>query len=942
MKRASPTARTPTRVAVLALAIAVAVVAIAAQASALAVGDAPGGGAAVAHDGYIVRFKDAPGGAFGALGEQGMGITYAVAGTWEEAAAIPAELVEYIEPNYLVELLGSEGAPDDPLYAELQWSLQEIGAESAFAAGLDGSRADGSRVKIGFIDSGIRATHEDLDAARVSGRDFVGDGRGYDADLTGHGSFAAGVVAAQTGNGVGLAGLAPGAEIIEYRAFGGKNATMAAVLEAFGAAIADGCDVLNLSFGTKSDSRALQEAVRAAEAAGMVLVAAVGNDGGTAPVYPASYTAVIGVGSVKQGLVRSSFSQRNASVFVAAPGEGIIGLSADADDGYRQDKGTSFSTPVVAGMAALALGYDADVTEDGVRWLLRETATDLGAPGYDHEYGYGAVDVAAFVAALAAPYAIEYALNGGELPLDAPREYFARDDALQLPLPSRAGYRFEGWREMEDLSGPSVSWIPAGSLGDRAYYAAWAEEDAEATTTPTESASSATTAAEPTTAATGTEARTETTEDSLPYVEPETTTTSTATSAATATTTSTTTSAATAATTTTSATTTATPAMAATTATPATAATTSTATTAATATAAPATQTAAATAAATPSEAGGAQPFGTPSARPVDSESAPPASPAAETAVSLATPASTPAATSGAQPGTPTARPTRPAASAVESSPSFGGAAGSSGSASAGSASSSAASGGARSASGAAPTPTASATPRRFATAVPTPAPASTTTAVSARAPATATPTPTVADAGLPQAWANPYLDIAGSDWFYWDVAFVQQRGVMGSAGAGEARFEPGEPMSRAMLVTALWRLAGAPGQAASPDGGEALFADVPADAWHAPAVAWASRNGVANGVGDGLFAPDSAITREEAAVFLCRFARGLGVRGGQQGALGFADVGEASDWALDGIRFCTAAKLIIGKPGNLFDPAATATRAEAAAILHRFGDALP
>ena len=405
---------------------------------------------------------------------------FLVVDTLEQTQEIPEEYIDYIEPNYYVELFSTQD-PSDPYYADYQWSLQEIGAMSAYRQGLTGEG-----VKVGFVDSGINTAHVDLDDARIDGANFHADGLSFDQDVYGHGTFAAGIVAAQTDNGVGLAGVAPGADIRAYRVFNQKTTTMDAVVSAIYAAIGDGCDVINLSLGTQYQSNTLRTAIEAAEAAGIVLVAAVGNDGSSTLQYPAAYSAVIGVGSVDSGLTVSSFSQRNRSVYVTAPGGGVAGLDHESADGYKLDltskgnMGTSYAAPVVAGMAALALGYDRDLTEDGFRYLLETTSTDKGSSGYDTTYGYGVVNIDAFVSELRREFTITYETNGGVLPENAVQAYAVTDDTLTLPTPTRPGFQFTGWYAASDLSGGQVSAIPAGSLGDLEFFAAWQSDQTTA------------------------------------------------------------------------------------------------------------------------------------------------------------------------------------------------------------------------------------------------------------------------------------------------------------------------------------------------------------------------------------------------------------------------------------------------------------------------------
>ena len=401
---------------------------------------------------------------------------FLVVDSLEQAEDIPQDCVEYIEPNYYVELFSADNtAPDDDYYASYQWNLQQIGAMTAYNRGLYGEG-----VKVAFIDSGVNKAHEDFDSTRITGKNFNIDGNAYDNDSLGHGTFTAGIVGAQTNNGKGLAGIAPKSSIMEYRVFSsGNTTTLDTVVSAINAAVDDGCKVMNLSLGTDASSETLLTAIRRAETNGVIMVAAVGNDGSSALQYPAAYGDVIGVGSVDSGLTVSNFSQKNSSVFVTAPGGGVASLSNTGTAAYELDltsttnMGTSFAAPVVTGMAALALGYDSDIKESGIRYLLKKTSVEKGTEGYDNTYGYGVVNIDAFVQELQRAYAITYYLNGGTLPVGAATSYLATDSTLTLPTPTLNSYAFAGWYTAPDLGGAPVTSIPAGSVGDVTLYAAW-------------------------------------------------------------------------------------------------------------------------------------------------------------------------------------------------------------------------------------------------------------------------------------------------------------------------------------------------------------------------------------------------------------------------------------------------------------------------------------
>lgn len=186
----------------------------------------------------------------------------------------------------------------------------------------------------------------------------------------------------------------------------------------------------------------------------------------------------------------------------------------------------------------------------------------------------------------------------------------------------------------------------------------------------------------------------------------------------------------------------------------------------------------------------------------------------------------------------------------------------------------------------------------------------------------------------------NPFGDVRPGDWFFDDVGFVYTSGLMSGTGTEPRLFSPDMPMSRAMLVTVLYRLAGSPDTSGLPN----AFTDVAKGSWYSSAVAWAAANGITGGVGDSRFAPDDNVTREQAAAILLRYARliGKGPGGEATGGCDFADRDKISDWALEGTVWCSMMGVITGKPGDngmLFDPQQNATRAQLAAMLHRFSD---
>ncbi len=178
-----------------------------------------------------------------------------------------------------------------------------------------------------------------------------------------------------------------------------------------------------------------------------------------------------------------------------------------------------------------------------------------------------------------------------------------------------------------------------------------------------------------------------------------------------------------------------------------------------------------------------------------------------------------------------------------------------------------------------------------------------------------------------------PFVDVAGSDWFYDAVAYVYQNGLM--AGTSATTFEPNEDLTRAMMVTVLWAMEGGPVVNYRMD-----YDDVSDSDWYAEAVRWGTSEGVVNGVGDNRFDPDRSITREEMAVMLYAYAvrKGYDVSIGEDtNILSYADALEVSEWAIPAMQWACGSGVIGGKPGGVLDPTGTATRAEVATILRNF-----
>ena len=288
--------------------------------------------------------------------------------------------VESVDYNYVRKI---SFTPDDPRFGD-QYGLPQTRFPGAWDTVRGGPEAD-----IAVLDTGVDAAHPDLGTKVVLQRNFTTSPEtSVASDNAGHGTHVAGIAAARTNNGKGVAGSCPGCDLLVAKVVSGGGANDADVVDAIEWATDRGAEVVNLSLGGPGRSDALENAVNYAWNNGVVVVAAAGNFDTSVKEYPAAYPRAIAVAATNKNGLRWYESNFGAWVDVASPGAGIV--STYPGGGYRTLSGTSMSSPHVAGLAGMLAAQGRSAS--GIRTRLQSTATDLGADGKDNLYGHGRIN----------------------------------------------------------------------------------------------------------------------------------------------------------------------------------------------------------------------------------------------------------------------------------------------------------------------------------------------------------------------------------------------------------------------------------------------------------------------------------------------------------------------------------------------------------------------
>ena len=331
--------------------------------------------------------------------------------------------VEYAEPNYVRRL--AQVTPNDPFFTD-QYALYNPGGQfgppsspQPATARADIKATEGwvetwgdETVIIAILDTGADFNHPDLDGKLLSnGYDFINDDPDP-IDDEGHGTLVAGIAAAETNNGVGIAGVAWDCRILPIKIVDNTGWTDdATIIAGINWAILNGADVINLSVGGAFASQFEQDAIRAAYINDIVVVAAAGNDG-VATNYPAAYPECMAVAATNSRDERVTFvntatdpvpweSNFGPEIDVAAPGDWVLSLYPTSLTTppflpYSWASGTSLSTPHVSGLAALIKSIKPDLSAEDIMNIIRYTADDVNSAtleGRDDNLGYGRMNM---------------------------------------------------------------------------------------------------------------------------------------------------------------------------------------------------------------------------------------------------------------------------------------------------------------------------------------------------------------------------------------------------------------------------------------------------------------------------------------------------------------------------------------------------------------------
>ena len=326
------------------------------------------------------------------LGQSNMHVVSLGKGVSADTAVAALKANPHIKSANLDRIVRAHAIPNDPYYGSA-YHLPLVGAPAAWDTTF------GAGVTIAILDSGVDATHPDLMPNLVPGYNAV-NGTTDTSDVCGHGTAVAGTAAAAVNNGIGVVGVAGQSKIMPlvvatYDATNGCYAYSSTIANGVTYAADHGARVANVSYGPLAGDPTIQNAGNYMLSKNGLLFMSAGNNGTDLGVAPT--TSFIVVSATDASDTKTSWSSYGSAVSLAAPGAGIYTTSRGGI--YQQWNGTSFSSPLAAGVAALMMSANPRLDSKTIQSLLFSTAVDLGAPGRDPYYGYGRVDAAKGVAA---------------------------------------------------------------------------------------------------------------------------------------------------------------------------------------------------------------------------------------------------------------------------------------------------------------------------------------------------------------------------------------------------------------------------------------------------------------------------------------------------------------------------------------------------------------
>jgi len=290
--------------------------------------------------------------------------------------------INFVENNFVA---SASAIPNDTFYSS-QWHLQKIYAPEGWNISTGSSE-----IPIAIIDSGVDPTHPDLASKLLQGYNFLKDNLDT-SDVLGHGTAVAGSAAALSNNYTGVTGVSWNSPIVPLVVLNSNNyATYFDISRAITYAVDKGIKIINISIGGSSSSSTLQNAVNYAWNNGAVIFASAMNYSSSTPYYPAACNNVVAVSATNRDDTIASFSNYGNWVDISAPGVSI--LTTNNGGGYGTWSGTSFSSPISAGLAALIFSVNPSLTNQQVVDIIKNNTDDLGSQGFDPYYGWGRINV---------------------------------------------------------------------------------------------------------------------------------------------------------------------------------------------------------------------------------------------------------------------------------------------------------------------------------------------------------------------------------------------------------------------------------------------------------------------------------------------------------------------------------------------------------------------